>query len=203
MAKLFGFMLALAATISSANAALLVCYQYNEDDSKDSTSNLAGIDAAGSSGDFSSNNALRVISSSVNNTTTIRKESFVFSTTAPNSVTLNTMTFDTAKIGTGTRSIAWTPSFKLDGVAVSSSLYTVLPSSGFGPYTVTFAPAFVIGSGSFEAMISAQGSSAGTSTSFSLDNVKFNGTLVPEPASMAVFGLLGAGVAIRRLRRKA
>ncbi len=203
MVKFFGFMFALAAMVSSANAALLVSYQYDVDDAKDPTVVAAGINADGSLGAFSNNNATDVVQSSVNNTTTVRAETFSFSTTSPNSVTLNTMTFDAAKVGTGTRGITWTPTFKLDGVAVSSSLYSVSPVSGFGAYTVTFAPGFVIGSSVFEAMIAAQGNSAGTSTSFSLDNVNFNGTLVPEPASMAVFGLLGAGVAIRRLRRKA
>jgi hypothetical protein len=112
------------------------------------------------------------------------------------------MTFNAALIS-GTRTVSFTPSFKLDGVTVASNLYTVSPVSGFGAYTVTFTQPFAIGTSSFEAFISAQGTSAGNTTSFSLDNVEFNGTFVPEPASMAVFGLLGAGVAVRRLRRKA
>ncbi|MFM8570649.1 MAG: PEP-CTERM sorting domain-containing protein, partial [Pirellula sp.] len=45
---------------------------------------------------------------------------------------------------------------------------------------------------------------SGTSGSASakLDNIGFVGTVVPEPASIAIFGLLGAGVAARRMRRK-
>jgi hypothetical protein len=35
-----------------------------------------------------------------------------------------------------------------------------------------------------------------------IDNIKLNGDLVPEPASMAIFGLLGVGAAARRYRRK-
>ena len=202
MVKVFGFMLALAAMVSSANAALLVSYQYAEPDSKDATFAESGISADGSVGSFSINNGLERISSSVNNTSTVRTETFAFSTSAPNSISLNSMTFNAALIS-GTRTVSFTPSFKLDGVTVASSLYTVSPVSGFGAYTVTFTQPFVIGDSSFEAFISAQGTSAGTSTSFSLDNVNFNGTFVPEPASMAVFGLLGAGVAVRRLRRKA
>jgi hypothetical protein len=203
MVKVFGFMLALAAMVSSANAALLVSYQYAEPDSKDPTFAESGISADGSIGSFSSNNGLQRVSSSVNNTTTVRTEAFAFSTSAPNSITLNSMTFNAALINSGTRTVSFTPSFKLDGVTVASNLYTVSPVSGFGAYTVTFTQPFVIGTSSFEAFISAQGTSTGNSTSFSLDNVDFNGTFVPEPASMAVFGLLGAGVAVRRLRRKA
>jgi len=37
----------------------------------------------------------------------------------------------------------------------------------------------------------------------SYDFVTLNGNVVPEPTSMAVFGLLGAGIAARRIRRKA
>jgi hypothetical protein len=200
MVKVFGFMLALAAMVSSANAALLVSYQYVEPDVKDPTSVLTGLTAEGSTGAFNVNNGLEKIASSVNNTTTTRKEDFAFSTTAPNSITVNSMTFDTALI-TGTRAISFTPSFKLDGVDVASNLYSVT-GSGFDTYTVTFIEPFVIGSGEFVASISAKGASNGTSTSFTLDNVNFNGDLVPEPASMAIFGLLGVGAAARRFRRK-
>ena len=206
MVKVFGFMLALAAMVSSANAALLVSYQYAEPDTKDATFAESGISADGSIGSFSINNGLERISSSVSNTSTVRTETFAFSTSAPNSITLNSMTFNAALINSGTRTVSFTPSFKLDGVTVASNLYTVSPVSGFGAYTVTFTQPFVIGDSSFEAFIAAQGTSggaSGNSTSFSLDNVEFNGTFVPEPASMAVFGLLGAGVAVRRLRRKA
>lgn len=204
MVKLFGFMLALAAMVSSANAALLVSYQYAEPDSKDPTSAAGGVNADGSDGSFSVNNGLQRISTNVTNTTTIKKEDFAFSTTSPNSITLNSMTFNSALIS-GTRTVSFTPSFKLDGVTVASNLYSV-SGSGFGAYTVTFNQPLLIGSGAFVATISAQGTSgasSGNSTVFSLDNVNFNGELVPEPASMAVFGLLGAGLAVRRLRRKA
>lgn len=204
MVKLFGFMLALAAMVSSANAALLVSYQYDEPDSKDPTSAASGINADTSTGAFSVNNGLQRISSSVSNTTAIRKEEFAFSTSAPNSITLTSMTFNSALIS-GTRTVSFTPSFTLDGVTVASNLYSV-SGSGFGAYTVTFNQPLLIGTGAFVASISAQGTSggaSGNSTAFSLDNVNFNGDLVPEPASMAVFGLLGAGLAVRRLRRKA
>lgn len=42
----------------------------------------------------------------------------------------------------------------------------------------------------------------GNSVSFDMDYVKLNGGAVPEPASMAIFGLMGAGLAVRRFRRK-
>ena len=47
--------------------------------------------------------------------------------------------------------------------------------------------------------------SQGNTTTAELDNLQLLGTSenVPEPASIAVFGLLGAGVAFRRMRRNA
>ena len=46
-------------------------------------------------------------------------------------------------------------------------------------------------------------STNGYTGTVSYDFVTLGGDLVPEPTSMAVFGLLGAGVAARRIRRKA
>ena len=43
------------------------------------------------------------------------------------------------------------------------------------------------------------GTYAGTAM---FEDITLNGDLVPEPTSMAVFGLLGAGIAARRIRRK-
>jgi len=202
MVKLFGFMLAVAAMVSGANAALLVSYEFGVDQEKDPTFVEPGIDALPSDGAFSHNEPNERIQSSVSNTSTVRQERFGFSTTAPNFIKLRTMTFDSASIS-GTRPVSITPSFKYNQVAVASSLYTVSPVSGFGSYTVTFLSPFEIAGGvDFEAAISAQGLAGSGTTSFAVDNVKFNGDLVPEPASMAIFGLLGVGAAARRFRRK-
>jgi hypothetical protein len=202
MVKLFGFMLAVAAMVSGANAALLVSYEFGVEQGKDPTFAEPGIDALPSDGSFSHNEPSERIQSSVANTTTVRQERFGFSTTAPNFIKLSTMTFDSALIS-GARPVSITPSFKLNGVAVASNLYTVSPVSGFGSYTVTFISPFeIVGGADFEAAISAQGLTGSGTTSFALDNVKFNGDLVPEPASMAIFGLLGVGAAARRFRRK-
>ena len=46
-------------------------------------------------------------------------------------------------------------------------------------------------------------STNGYSGTVSYDFVTLDGDVVPEPTSMAVFGLLGAGIAARRIRRKA
>jgi hypothetical protein len=204
MVKLFGFMLAVAAMVSSANAALLVSYEFTpveDKDPKDPTFASAGIDALTSDGSFSSLNDR--LQGTVSNSTTIRQERFGFSTTAPNFLKLSTMTFDTALV-TGTRPVSFMPTFKLNGTTVASNLYTVSPASGYGAYTVTFTSPFTISGGSnFEAAVNAVGLAGSGSTTFAVDNVKFNGDVIPEPASIAVFGLLGAGVAFRRLRRKA
>jgi hypothetical protein len=41
-----------------------------------------------------------------------------------------------------------------------------------------------------------------TNRRLDLDDIKLNGDIVPEPASMAVFGLVGLGVAVARRRKK-
>jgi hypothetical protein len=166
----------------------------------------SGIEAFTSTGTWNYNAGGRNLTQGVSSTAPTRSETFAWNVLSPNSVSLSTVTFDSA-ITAGTRTIGFTPTFKLDSAVVASSLYSVSQATGGGAYTVTFNTPLTIGGGqSFEAMISAKATTGGTSgniTSFSLDNVNFNGTIVPEPASMAVFGLLGAGVAIRRLRRKA
>jgi hypothetical protein len=50
--------------------------------------------------------------------------------------------------------------------------------------------------------VDASRTSTGTPT-ISYDFVTLSGAAVPEPGSMAVFGLLGAGIAARRMRRRA
>jgi hypothetical protein len=188
--------------VSGANAALLVSYEFGAEQGKDPTFAEPGIDALTSDGAYSHDDVFERIKQSVANTSTVRQERFGFSTTAPNFIKLSTMTFDSALIS-GTRPVSITPSFKLNGVAVASNLYTVSPVSGFGSYTVTFISPFeIVGGADFEAAISAQGLTGSGTTQFALDNVKFNGDLVPEPASMAIFGLLGVGAAARRFRRK-
>lgn len=44
--------------------------------------------------------------------------------------------------------------------------------------------------------------STGSSVSYEMDWIELSGASVPEPASMAIFGLMGAGLAVRRFRRK-
>lgn len=46
-------------------------------------------------------------------------------------------------------------------------------------------------------------STNGYTGTVSYDFITLGGDIVPEPTSMAVFGLLGAGIAARRIRRKA
>ena len=203
MVKLFGFMLAVVAMISSANAALLVSYEFGTVEEKDPTFEAAGVVAETSDGALSYNSMERLQTGGISSSGVSRQERFVFTTTAPNFLKLSTMTFDTA-LAAGTRPATVTPTFKLNGATVASNLYTVLPASGFGTYTVSFNPSFKIDGGvSFEAAITFLSQAGSGEARYALDNVKFDGQVCPEPASMAVFGLLGAGVAFRRLRRKA
>jgi hypothetical protein len=42
----------------------------------------------------------------------------------------------------------------------------------------------------------------GSNSRIQIDSIEVYGSIVPEPTSIAIFGLLGAGAAVRRLRRK-
>ena len=218
MVKLFGFMLALAAMIGSANAALLLSYEYSTD--KNATFVESGLIPAsdGSSGSFGGPNGVVSAqqSSSGSSTTRNSNERFFFSTNAASAAQITSMTFVGA-VASGSRVQTWTAAFNL-GTAVGDGLDSSPPEDGFvagttitgtisGPvgnmYTVTFAtPISLTSANILRTTINAAGVGTSTTT-VTLDDVKFYGSVVPEPASMAVFGLLGAGVAIRRLRRKA
>lgn len=221
MVKVFGFMLALAAMVSSASAALLPLLEYDYDSGKNASFAKPGMLSAadGSVGSFGYNggsDARATQTASGSPTTRNSTEQFFLSTDASSLASITSMTFEGAVVS-GTRTQVWTAAFNL-GTPTGSGLDASPPGDGFvagtsitgtisGPaagntYTVTFATPIALSSAN---ILRATINAAGTGTSatvVSLNNVRFFGTVVPEPASMAVFGLLGAGVAVRRLRRK-
>ena len=220
MVKVFGFMLALAAMVSSASAALLPLLEYDYNSGKNASFAKPGMLSAadGSVGAFgySGSDARATQTSSGSTTTRNSNEQFFLSTDASSLATITSMTFEGSVIS-GTRTQVWTAAFNL-GTPTGDGLNASPPGDGFvagtsitgaisgpGPnntYTVTFATPIALSPANIlRATINAAGTGT-TATVVALDNVRFFGTVVPEPASMAVFGLLGAGVAVRRLRRK-
>ena len=84
-----------------------------------------------------------------------------------------------------------------DPTSTTSTAYSTVTFSG-APLPLTVANGTYI-----EVVVNAwRNSGSGQAATAGIDNVKFNGTVVPEPASMAIFAVLGLPVALKRFRRK-
>lgn len=230
MVKFFGFMVAVAALVSSANAALLSSYEYPNNNDKAPTFTAGGVASGESStGTFSSTGGVAagtMSSSTASTTRNVDEKFFITAATSPNYLLIDSLTFD-GSVASGTRTVTWSALFNLGtpvfdtaadpsdpdrafGIAVSppdngfqqgSSVTGTISNVG-NSYTVTFAtPVKVDWNKILRATVRASGVGTGATT-VNLDNVKFHGAVVPEPSSIAVFGLLGAGAVIRRIRRK-
>lgn len=236
MSRVFGLVLAFGAMIGSAQAALLVGYDYSIDGSKDHTFLEPGMNAAESGGSFSQSTAqgnLANAAVAAGASSASRGESFYISTAASSVVTLSSITFDARRVaGTGTGALrAVLASIALNlgtptgdgldanppdqgfvaGSTISPSSYTLSSNfssnltNSFQTFTLTFnTPLSFDSANVLRSTITLAGAAnaGGGQTLYQLDNVQFFGTVVPEPGSMAVFGLLGAGVVVRRMRRK-
>jgi hypothetical protein len=89
--------------------------------------------------------------------------------------------------------------FGPSSTTTTSSTYQTVSLSG-PPLPLT------LGNGTYiEVVVNAwrqSGSGANNVAVAGIDNVKFHGSVVPEPASMAIFAVLGLPVALKRFRRK-
>ncbi|MFN4905780.1 MAG: hypothetical protein ACK5LQ_11165, partial [Planctomycetota bacterium] len=98
MVRFFGLVLAFAATISSANAALLVSYTYGTTDTKDPTMIASGVAAAPSDGGFGQSDTFggtAVSAVSAGTTSQARTESFYIAPSEANSfILLSSLSFD-------------------------------------------------------------------------------------------------------------
>ena len=204
MVRVFGLLIAALALMARANAALLT-YDFNN--------NVNGVVDPTATGATSSplsrtpgDNLLATAyqTTAVSSSATTTQNSFTF-TAGGLPATLTDVEIFGRRIGTG-------------GFSVSVS-YKI----GSGPVTVidTATPtgsdsllkfSFLNGNGDPTSIVLAAGSTAtfyidttwasGTGPRYQLDYMNLNGSAVPEPASMAIFGLMGAGLAVRRFRRK-
>lgn len=246
MARFFGLVLAFAATISSANAALLVSYNFGESLSKGPSMVAPNVAAAASDGQFGQSDTFggtAVAAVNAGTTSQGRTESFYIAPSEANSfILLSSLSFDAkrtynATTTTGTlRSVlaslglnVGNPTVGDNGeiglladpiasgfqaaTSVPAASYTVSPpllttslTSNFQTFTVTFTNPLKIDTNKILrtnlTLTGAANGTTGVQTVYQLDNVNFYGTVVPEPSSMAVFGLLSVGAMVRRIRRK-
>lgn len=215
MTRLFGFLLAVVGLVSQANAALLVKYDFTgatPADRAKATFAASGVDASVFSGNGNFTTAgFFTGATNLNNSETpqggftlsaltasgfvITKINYQFrgstTTSSPNTRT-QSVTLGLSSGENSTESQQITSSLnplKLGTLEPDAPGLIYTPINDLGPLGINFASRF-------------QSGGANNGIKFQLDYVEVYGELVPEPASMAVFGLLAAPVAFRRLRRR-
>jgi hypothetical protein len=218
MSRIFGFLAILALTVGSAEAALLASWTY-EDGDKAGTP-LSGVAASVSEGTWNgdSNGYATANFNTSSNTGATRTETFYISATGDNTATVESVVLAASRL-TGTRNlqisgiVANKGTGGLDaGSFVEGSNVALTrtpgPTTNLSSTPTDFegvfnSPVILSGSEVLRVRVTVLLASGTTgSASAKLDNIGFVGTVVPEPASIAIFGLLGAGVVARRMRRK-
>jgi hypothetical protein len=195
MVRIFGLIVALAALMTPASAALLV-YDFNAD----ANGNVSGAPAGSTASAFAGGGS--VVSGSWNTgaITSPVVNTFTFTAAAPGA-SLDKLTIVARK---GVDSFTVVPGFevtyKIDGGS-AVSLYSNGPSFTFNPATSPSIGAFLAAGSSVEFTVTSS-MLVGSPTFLEFDSVTLTGAAVPEPASLAIFGSLGALGLVRRLRRK-
>jgi hypothetical protein len=203
MFRLFGFLVAVAAMVSGANAALLAKYDFtsNANSSGGSYGTASAFNAGTAGGVVTTGSVLsdtgvwrapgltgNLVAGTSNN---------YFTFTATNDVLIESLSF-TNKRG-GTSSVSTDVNFKV-GTGPDSNLDTVTIGNTANPTTLNFDPTFVLSAGQTLQIDFVY--TGGTNKSVLLGEVALNGSVLPEPTSVAIFAALGLPVAMRRFRRK-
>ncbi len=212
--RFFGMLLAVVAMAQSANAALLSSWNFNSNANGTVAPGMSGSTTAftnvGSAGSHGLNGQIAsqqwaTASNVTNNTAAVgdlRYNTFSFTNTGANPFSLTDMSLDLGRVGgSGTNVIRILVTQQI-GAGAEEEVFTVTANSGTPSLKGDGLGNPLLNSGE-TVTYKFYYSRSGNATGGLIDNITLNGELVPEPASMAVFGLLGAGVAFRRLRRKA
>ena len=202
MMRIFGLIVALAAFVAPAQAALLT-YGLNN-----TAVGVVSPGGAGTAADFSGSGQVGATFWSTSAVSNGRSNTFSF--TAAKSVSFDFLSVAARRGSNQPGKDATIQVFYNIGATDLGTAGTSLgapitlgPSNGpFSTYTLA-AGAGVLAPGQkihFTIRSMPVNSYSGT---IQFDSVVLGGSVVPEPTSMAVFGLLGAGIAARRIRRKA
>jgi hypothetical protein len=230
MVRCFGLLLALVASVQSANAALLSTWDFATDASGTVASGIVGTAgdmtntgataATGSPGRTYGNNGARQVvggqqvwrTSTFNNVGSgsplaDRYSSLSFTNTSTNGNVYNMSSLELlARNATGIQGRSVVVSYKVTGQANETALATFdRTSATFTSGSTGFAGVSLFGGDTLTVYFRFFKDSSDNNTTnraFDLDNITLNGDVVPEPASMAVFGLVGLGVAVARRRKK-
>ena len=212
--RFLGLFLAVVAMAQTANAALLSTWNFDSNADAVVASGVSGSATAfvnvGTTGSNGINGSIAsqrwATAANVSNTSatlgSAKYNAISFTNNGPSPLLLDSMTLDMARIGgTGTNVIRALVTSTVDA-GPEEEIFTVTANTAtlstkgdtlggvtlLAGQTVTYKFYY---------------SRSGTATGAIFDNIQIYGNVVPEPASMAIFGLMGAGVAVRRLRRKA
>jgi hypothetical protein len=130
-----------------------------------------------------------------------RYNTFSFTNTGANPYKLTDLSLDLARVGgTGTNVIRILVTQQI-GAGSEDEVFTVSANNGTLTTKSDMLGDVLLATGE-TATYRFYYSRSGTVNGGLIDNIQLNGDLVPEPASMAIFGLLGVGAAARRYRRK-
>ena len=230
MVRCFGLLLALVASVQSANAALLSTWDFATDASGTVASGIVGTagamsntgptTATGSPGRTYGNNGSRQLigtagvwrTSTFNNVgsgspLSARYSSLSFTNTATNGNVYKMTSLELlARNAATTQGRSVVVSYSVTGQAGETALATFdRTSTTFTSGSTGFSGVSLFGGETLTVyfrFFKAVSDDNTTNRALDLDDIKLNGDVVPEPASMAVFGLVGLGVAVARRRKK-
>lgn len=225
MVRCFGLLLALVVSVQSASAALLSTWDFASNANGTVAGGIVGAAGAmqnagqtsatgglvyGNAGARNASGFWRT--SNFNNVGSASPLSARYSyisftnNSSVNQITLTTLDFK-AKNTSGVFGRNVDVSYKITGVSGESSLGSFeRTSSSFSSSTASFATGVTLDAGDsvtvYFRFFKSDSDNNSNNRQLDLDDIALNGDVVPEPASMAVFGLVGLGVAVARRRKK-
>ena len=211
--RFFGLVLVVVAMAQSANAALLSTWNFDSNANASVESGVTGSGTAfvnvGTSGSNGINGSISAqrwdTATNVTNSSAVAGDSkynmFSFTNTSSIGYVLSEMKLDLARIGgTGTNLIKVVVTQQI-GAGAEDELFTFSSNSGTSVNKSDSLGDIILAAGETATYKFYYSRSVGT-LGASIDNIQLLGSAVPEPTSMAIFGLLGVGAAARRFRRK-
>jgi hypothetical protein len=202
MMRIFGLIVALAAFVAPAQAALLTYSFDGNADGVVSPASAGTASAFGLSGTLGS--GATAGQWNLSGLGTRRNSGFSF-TAGSTPVSLTDIFVSGKRGGAQAGKTAEVSVYYNIGASSTGISGTYLGASTLGANFATFPFSVnqILAAGQKIHFTISAGSTNGYTSTAAWDFVTLDGNVVPEPTSMAVFGLLGAGIAARRIRRKA
>lgn len=222
MVRIFGLLIALVASVQTANAALLASWNFNANANGTvatgvtatagaminfgQTANLNGVTYGNNGFRFATANHWRTSQFNVqgaNNVLAARGSSLTFTNLDQcGPIKLSSLSFR-AKNQAGTAQRGVRVSVSINGGAEQAVGDYVRTSTSFSTSTGSLAGLVLRKDDTLRVFFRFFKDEANTTQrQLDMDDIEINGEVVPEPASLAVFGLVGAGVAFARRRKK-